>query len=101
MSDQLSLALIKRAYHQAAKIMARYGCSATKNKGDSICGNRRTIKQKRLRAMFWMVRKAISCVKSWSRCSVKSTSSILHTQAKAQHKSLESRRESLLKEREA
>ena len=25
MSDQLSLAQIKRAYHQAAKIVARYG----------------------------------------------------------------------------
>ncbi|GAB1261485.1 recombinase family protein [Aurantivibrio plasticivorans] len=81
----------------------QYGCSAAKNKGDSVCDNRRTIKREALEGYVLdglqghLMREELINVfcKEYTK-----HLSILHAQANAQRKSLESQRDSLLKERE-
>lgn len=81
----------------------QYGCSAAKNKGDSVCNNRRTIKRETLEGYVLdglqghLMREELVNVfcKEYTK-----HLSTLHAQANAQRKSLESQRDSLLKERE-
>ncbi len=81
----------------------QYGCSAAKNKGDSVCDNRRTIKRETLEGYVLdglqghLMREELVNVfcKEYTK-----HLSTLHAQANAQRKSLESQRDSLLKERE-